>query len=282
MGNLRIPVDFVIPYEASWPESLRGFELGKYVTEIRSDVERSINRFDKDDVDKLVDMGFILVERDDRDQRILTAFKKRAELTDSPVHPKETVPYDDAWPEETHGLNLGFIMNNIRCRGLHKPIHADLRALGFNLDPISDSPDYDRIKEALMVFKEQNRTAQVPANFIVPEGDESYPKFTWGMSLGGRMISIVNSDYYREHREELEELGVVYKFQTQEQSETILHALTAYRDIHKKVFSSAEKFTVPANDPRYPRHTWGVVIDNNGPNYVRNAELKDKLRSVGY
>jgi hypothetical protein len=57
-GHLRVPISFVVPEEAPWPESCWGMKLGSTVSDIRSSRERFVK--DRPEWRELLDsMGFV-------------------------------------------------------------------------------------------------------------------------------------------------------------------------------------------------------------------------------
>jgi hypothetical protein len=71
---------------------------------------------------------------------------------------------------------------------------------------------WDRIKTALLCYKQLHGHFKVPARFVVPEeGDdntaEGWPKETHGMKLGKVVGRIKYSDNYRSHRSDLIQMG---------------------------------------------------------------------------
>jgi hypothetical protein len=60
-GDLLIQLDFIVPTDdKKWSKKYHGFKLGQLVKSIRADVQREIGAFDKDDIQKLVELGFPL------------------------------------------------------------------------------------------------------------------------------------------------------------------------------------------------------------------------------
>jgi hypothetical protein len=213
-GDLMVPLDFIVPTdENKWSKKYHGFKLGALVHQIRIDVKREIGAFDKDDIQKLVELGFPLSHHEANRKGIVLTFKTFKEKFGhlNVVHDFKIDKDDLSWPQETRGIALGEILHHIRNYNYHKAIHKDLIELGVDLDPQIASPDFERVFKALSDYKVVHGNLLVPVKFVVPQDDVNYPPETWGMKLGSNVNSIRNNGAYSEHRVKLEELGFVFK-----------------------------------------------------------------------
>ena len=70
----------------------------------------------------------------------------------------------------------------------------------------------ERITEfnGIRQYKEIFGNLQVPADFVVPTADFSWPEETWGMPLGKVVDTIKNTDEYDVYKAELEKIGFRY------------------------------------------------------------------------
>ena len=70
----------------------------------------------------------------------------------------------------------------------------------------------ERITEfnGIRQYKEIFGNLQVPADYVVPTADFSWPEETWGMPLGKIVDTIKNTDEYDVYKAELEKIGFRY------------------------------------------------------------------------
>ena len=135
------------------------------------------------------------------------------------------VPDYDPWPDSTRGLPLGKIMPTVRSKAYlkqHPDAEAKLTALGFQPDIKAAALDlrYQRVYDALVVYKELYGDLLVPQPFTVPEDGDEWPEEVRGLNLGARVNAIrtqgtfVKSNPSR--KDELDELGFVWELHTNE------------------------------------------------------------------
>jgi hypothetical protein len=146
---------------------------------------------------------------------------------------------------------------------------------------------FDVVFTALEAYKTVNGDLNVPAKFVISEGDDRYPADTWGMKLGNNVHGIRSSGVYSEHRAKLEELGFCFElvkitrwdFLTQ-----IYPSLQAYNTIAGNLKVS-RNFVVPEGDHRYPVDSWGMKLGliandiRHGREYV---QFKERLTALGF
>ena len=135
------------------------------------------------------------------------------------------VPDYDPWPDSTRGLPLGKIMPTVRSKAYlkqHPDAEAKLTALGFQPDIKAAALDlrYQRVYDALVVYKGLYGDLLVPQPFTVPEDGDEWPEVVRGLNLGSRVNAIrtqgtfVKSNPSR--KDELDELGFVWELPTNE------------------------------------------------------------------
>jgi hypothetical protein len=135
------------------------------------------------------------------------------------------VPDYDPWPDSTRGLPLGKIMPTVRSKAYlkqHPDAEAKLAALGFQPDIKAAALDlrYQRVYDALVVYKELYGDLLVPQPFTVPEDGDDWPEEIRGLNLGSRVNAIrtqgtfVKSNPSR--KDELDELGFIWEVPTNE------------------------------------------------------------------
>lgn len=72
--------------------------------------------------------------------------------------------------------------------------------------PEDKAREFDGIRQ----YKDIFGNLQVPADFVVPTADFSWPEETWGMPLGKIVDTIKNTDEYDLYKNELENIGFRY------------------------------------------------------------------------
>jgi hypothetical protein len=288
-GDLLIPTDFVVPSDdKKWPKKYHDVKLGKLVTEIRSDVTREIGAFDKDDIQKLVDLGFPLSHHEANRKVVLLAFKTFKEKFGhlNVVKDFKIDKNDLSWPQETRDMALGETLHSIRKINIHKAIHKDLIELGVDLGPQKASHDFERVFKALSDFKAVHGDVVVPLKFVVPRGDAAYSDNAWGLNLGRNLQFIRLEGYYSEHRDRLEALGVNFDVKKIDFRgfDVIYSALEAFKAVHGNLLVPY-KFVVPQGDVNYPPETWGMKLGVN-VNSIRSkgaySEHRVKLEELDF
>ncbi|KAE8900807.1 hypothetical protein PF003_g15154 [Phytophthora fragariae] len=101
---------------------------------------------------------------------------------------------DERWPSVTWGYRLGKAVNQLRAKSKNKA------RLSIGMEEELDKLDFvyefyqfkwDRIVlPALREFYRVNGHVDVPKSFVVPIGDEAWPKLTWGHRLGHTVVAI--------------------------------------------------------------------------------------------
>ncbi len=136
------------------------------------------------------------------------------------------VPDFDPWPDSTRGLPLGKIMQTVRTKAYlkqHPDAEEKLMSLGFQPDikAVANDLRYQRVYDALVVYKELYGDLLVPQPFTVPEDGDEWPEEVHGLNLGARVNAIrtqgtfVKSNPSR--KDELDELGFVWDLPSNEE-----------------------------------------------------------------
>lgn len=129
------------------------------------------------------------------------------------------VPDFDPWPDSTRGLPLGKIMPMVRTKAYlkqHPDAEAKLVSFGFQPDIKAAANDlrYQRVYDALVMYKKLNGNLLVPLSFTVPENGDEWPEEVRGLHLGARVSAIrtqgtfVKSNASR--KDELDHLGFAW------------------------------------------------------------------------
>jgi hypothetical protein len=288
-GDLLIPTDFIVPADdKKWSKKYHGFKLGALVFNIRADVQREIGAFFKDDIQKLVELGFPLNHHEANGKGIVLAFKTFKEKFGhlNVVFDFKIDKGDLSWPQETRGIALGETLAKIRNRNDHKAIHKDLIELGVDLGQQIASHDFERVFKALSDYKAVHGDVLVPVKFVVPRGDDAYSVNAWGLKLGLNLKSIRVGGVYFEHRDRLEALGVDFEVKkiNIRGFDVIYSALEAYKSVHGNVLVP-RKFVVPQDDVNYPPETWGMKLGGNVSKIRFDgvySEHRVKLEELGF
>jgi hypothetical protein len=185
MAYVRVPLSFVVPtHDPRWPLETRGMNLGKVVSDLRHHRKASLAQ---SQLDALNELRFHWgVSHDESWKKHLLALKVYRDLHGHVQVPKRfVIPADhEKWPNETHGLKLGNVVNAFRTRKTSLPqnrIEA-LEALGFDWG-VSLEDNWRKNLLALATFEEIYGHLRVPSHFVVPTDDPKWPEATHGMKL---------------------------------------------------------------------------------------------------
>ena len=110
-------------------------------------------------------------------------------------------------------MMLGRIAGRIRKGAQYVDKKEELDAIGFSYDKQVDpnATGWEVVKAALLAYKEREGDLLVPTKFIVPRGDpETWPESTWGVKLGSIVNNIRLKGYYKNHHQELIEMGFLH------------------------------------------------------------------------
>lgn len=202
-GDIKIPIEFIVPAAAPWPELAWGSKLGQKVKLIREEelyVTRSPKRR------KLLEkLGFDWEVSGDASKNKIS-FEEifealvvyRGEI--KPSGPL-TVPIDfcvpdaDPWPENTRGLPLGKSLKQLRSKKFLKEnpdAEKRLKQIGLETDKKLSANDkrFLAVYMALESYKEIYGDLLVPQPFIVPSDSIKWPEESWGLRLGARVNAI--------------------------------------------------------------------------------------------
>lgn len=231
-GNLKVPLRFVVPALAPWPEQAWSLKLGQKVAAIRSTGKFVHNEQRRK---TLEDMGFVWRLRaasstKENDVKGLSFEQLYGALVAYRENMQEgkgalsipnnfVVPDCDPWPENARGLPLGRKLASIRSKSFlaaNPGAKEKLKAVGFQLDGKVAANDarFQLVYDALKRYKEIFNDLLVPQPFVVPEKTKEWPEQTWGLRLGARVNAIrsqgtfVNSN--PERKQLLDDLGFVW------------------------------------------------------------------------
>ena len=276
-GDLLVPVSFVIPENADWPEDLWGMNLGLTVNSIRNQGTYSTHRAE------LEEMGFDFDSQStgrgwENVKRALLAYKSfHGDLL---VRQGFVIPENADWPEDLWGMKLGFAVYNIRNTGAYSAYRAQLEEMGFDFNPQRIVHGWENVKRALLKYKSLRGDLLVPYRFVIPE-NAHWPEDLWGMKLGVTVNNIRNKGIYSTHRAELEGMGFDFDSQSTAHGwENVKHASLAFKSLRGDLLVPVS-FVIP-EDADWPEDLWGMKlgltvysIRNQGTYSTYRAELEE-------
>jgi hypothetical protein len=194
------------------------------------------------------------------------------------------VPHgDDAWPKKTWNMTLGAVVNIIRGGNGYVDKREDLLSIGFDYSSQSCYHGYYLVKRALLTYQDLYNDMLVPSRFVVPDGDDAWPKKTWNMTLGAVVNIISGGNGYTEEREDLLSIGFDYSSQIGKY-DLVKTALLTYKDLYNDMLVP-RSFKLPHGDDAWPEDTWnmtlGAVVNiiRGGHGYV---DKREDLLSIGF
>jgi len=178
-------------------------------------------------------------------------------------------------------------LHGIRNKQLHKAIHEDLIALGYELEfnhPKFVGPAFERIYDAFVAYKAVHGHLDIPRDFVIPKGSTDFPVKTWGVRLGGALFSVKHKGKFLDKRAELEALGIHFPGKRHPGFATTYAAFKVYKEKNGDL-RIPKNFIVPENDPDYPPDAWGLKLGNSLQS-IRNhgvfSDHKDELMDLGF
>ncbi|KAG3161640.1 hypothetical protein PI126_g6370 [Phytophthora idaei] len=198
--------------DAEWPEKLWGYFLGPRVFNIRHRGDFKVQI--EEDAQEMAEINFCYdsttkgyfaeqVARDDAELKTVEFVWDHSftEWNDRIFPALETfkrkkghchvmkyfvVPSTESWPEKSHGLKLGTVINNIRSYSNYFDRTARnvdrLASVGFDLQ-IAQLKWDRRVEPMLDTFEELHGHRNVPTDFVVPS-EAPWQKSDWGIHLG--------------------------------------------------------------------------------------------------
>ena len=222
------------------------------------------------------------------------------------------VPRDNnEYPKACWDLPLGSIVQRLRLRhdfltGENAIERKDqLDNMGF----VWDVSEYNFIKflNALRHFDKLERretstqqsrfkyssAIRVPSKFIVPSGDESWPRELWDYQLGAKCMAVRQKQLYvkgyPERKQALEDIGFRWSGNASLGWLDVVHAAAIYSQMHGRVLNVPLSFVVPAppcdNDPNI-LDSKGIWFTSNGldswpwPERLWGLKLGQRLKDV--
>ena len=194
-GTLVIPKDFIISDVDVWPKEMIGLELGVIADRIQKGLSY------RDYTEELSNIGLISKCGGWESFR-LALLNYEVLHGDMFVPDLYTVPSDSvAWPEESWGMDLGNIASQVRRGKWFKERREELIELGFCLN---------RHVSILLWYKKLYGDLLVPFRYVVPSL-ATWPKEYWDMKLGRAVNEMRSKKISERERQQLEDMGFVFK-----------------------------------------------------------------------
>jgi hypothetical protein len=134
-----------------------------------------------------------------------------------------------------------------------------------------------------VIFKERHGHLVIPATFVIPIDDLSYPEIMRGTSLGRASANIRKNHSFREHKEKLLAIGLPYCGIKESKFGLIYECFKVYYEENGHL-NIPRCFIVPSDSDRYPRHSWDVDLGMQLLNMKRLRKYKEfvyKLADFG-
>ncbi|KAE8960067.1 hypothetical protein PR001_g30507, partial [Phytophthora rubi] len=223
------------------------------------------------------------------EEKILAALRAYKTINGDTLVPQSfVVPSGDArWPRVAWGYALGYGVNNLRKKAgkykLSSRMDTELKEMNFALNVLQFQWD-EIIMPALRHFYQVHGHTDVPRTFVVPDGDDAWPRLSWNWQLGVTVVRVRIENAYarqvKESKEELKEMKLCFETIAERGwNEKILPALKVFRQVHHHCLVGS-LFKVPHAAP-WPEEAWGLRLGpivsqvRFGSNYVELA-TRDK------
>ncbi|TMW66261.1 hypothetical protein Poli38472_004026 [Pythium oligandrum] len=292
-GHADVPLAFEIPDEDAWPKYLRGYRLGRHVYMVRSGKYAEWVEESKGELEML---GFAFDLSDSLwNYTIFPALEMFAHLHGHCDVPQDfVVPAEDPWPETAYGWRLGHTVKSIRHQGVYKAqvqaARVDLERIGFvwNASDRLEVTLRRIVLPAMKTYQNLNGNLLIGTDFVIPEHDGRWPEQARGFRLGHWITRVRGGqiELPRAFRDELDQLGFVWRFNDERWHEILLPAFRVYAELHGSCKGMSTKYVVPHETP-YPRRAWGVNLGGamwhikNGDTYMHDPVKERELRKLG-
>lgn len=114
----------------------------------------------------------------------------------------------DEWPQDLWGLKLGARLKSIRRENNFANHREELEELGIEFEALKHYKGFDKLAAALKLYKQINGDLVIPYCYSVPAGDPRWEEDMVGMKLGMRIYDIRYRGTFKEHKQELIDIGV--------------------------------------------------------------------------
>ncbi|GMF37759.1 unnamed protein product [Phytophthora fragariaefolia] len=233
-----------------------------------------------------------------REKEVLAALRTYKELNGHLLVPRPfTVPDDERWPSDLWGYRLGSVVSYLR-NVLEKkvPLPAGMEEELKHLDFVRNVSKYkwdNIVLPGLRRFYQEHGHTDIPQQFVVPDGDESWPRLAWGYRLGSIVIAIRHEIVYLAQvatsKDDLDRMDFCYDMTLADRDweEKVLPSIQVYhKEFGHCIIPIA--FAVPSRPP-WPEKAWGISLGTIAKSirarktYAENAARdKDVLDAVGF
>jgi hypothetical protein len=207
-GDMLVLRKFIVPTnDITWPEETWGMKLGNVVHNIRRGNSHVDKRTDLESTGfnyhpQSLSHGYKIVK---------VALQTYKDLNGDMMVPATFIVLvnDINWHIETWGLELGSVVLVIRRGKSYANKRVDLESFGFNYDSKNKNRycGFELIKAALQTYEDLHGDMIVPATFVVPTNDTTWPEESWGLNLGNVVSNIRLEESYVKNRADLESIG---------------------------------------------------------------------------
>jgi hypothetical protein len=170
-------------------------------------------------------------------------------------------------------------------------IYDEIASRTYGVKRSNPRSQWDRVKPALLRYKELKGDLLVPMSYKIEEGNRDYPKELWGLHLGRVVGKIRMMESYKDRRDELLEMG----FRYDRQQTTVKHpgaygwdaiklAFQLYKQ-HEGHMKVPKKFVVPEDPESWPPHLFGMrlgIVFDNIKYQGGYRQHHDELISMGF
>ncbi|CAE8733344.1 unnamed protein product, partial [Polarella glacialis] len=309
-GHSNVPVSFVIQYSTDTPVLLRGFQLGRVVSQIRS--SKYLVKNETGRLHALDELGFVWDSEKFKFQELIIPALEwyRREFGNLSVPLKYELPESDPLPKLLWGFKLGAAVNKIRSRQGYVKGRPDRQRVLDELGLICEaSPDRKKsMKElghvgkpqdiiftqqllpALQMFRDWHGHLNVPVRFIMPESQD-IPTLLQGFPLGLVTNQIRSYKYLVKNEADrlhaLEKLGFVWNSLDFTFHEKIVVSLEWYKRTFGNLLVPLN-YELPEVGPT-PKLLWGFKLGaavnkiRSRQDYVKGRPDRQKvLEELGF
>ena len=184
--HVRVPTNFVIPTERSWPEDLWKVKLGVQVGYWRTEKENLSSHV----VQALNERNFIWdVDEYEFETITIQALKTYGDLYGNLLAPKSfRVPATSQWPTITHGHPLGRTVKHLRARrGIDPAKDKILDAMDFIWDSMRYQFEQVMLPACQIYVQQKGDLNTILKIFKVPKTSNLYPIACHGYGLGDKL-----------------------------------------------------------------------------------------------
>lgn len=285
-GINPITTDFQIPDNCdNWPEITWGMRLAFIVSEIRYGNRTELRGIIENLGFRYHPMYF--------DRRYAFSTVKYALLRYKDIYGDLLVPRNynvptptDAFGSSVWGMGLGKIVSDIRGGRAFNSKKDQLKQMSFDFRSqwVGQFNGFEKIKAALIQYKELHGDMYVPEDFIVPQS-ENWEKEMWGMVLGHITKNIRDDNRYLSKHDELESIGFKYSsHRLTERLNLVRIALERYNELYGDMLVPI-KFVVPDESDEWGEELWGMLLGKivnatrAGNSHVR---MRSHLSEMGF